>query len=240
MVLMALLFIGQLTYAQTGATYVVQPGDNLQAIANAYGVSVDAILWANGIIDPNRIRRGQSLEIPLAPFPAPTTHTVQPGERLSDIALRYRTTVQELTRLNSLPPGGFIQTGQTLQLPPGNTTVTHVVQRGDTLQRLAARYGTTWQDLAARNAIPNPNLIFPGQVLTVSPPVTFIDPVTGDFLPAAPMQHRQLTNGHYIVQRGDTLASIAASFGVNLFDLAEANHILNLNVIYVGQALRLP
>lgn len=41
------------------------------------------------------------------------------------------------------------------------------VRRGDTLIGIAARYGTTWQKIAADNNLANPNLIFPSQVLVI-------------------------------------------------------------------------
>lgn len=44
---------------------------------------------------------------------------------------------------------------------------TYTVQSGDTLSGIAAAYGTSWQRLAEINGIANPNLIFPGQVLTI-------------------------------------------------------------------------
>ncbi|WP_028484454.1 peptidoglycan DD-metalloendopeptidase family protein [Thioalkalivibrio sp. ALE17] len=42
---------------------------------------------------------------------------------------------------------------------------THVVQRNETLYRIAQRYGLEWRDLARRNAIDAPYLIHPGQRL---------------------------------------------------------------------------
>lgn len=47
----------------------------------------------------------------------------------------------------------------------GNSTYT--VQAGDTLWGIAQRFGVTVQDLCNWNNISNPNLIYPGQVLTV-------------------------------------------------------------------------
>ena len=43
----------------------------------------------------------------------------------------------------------------------------YTVQQGDNLSSIAAKFGTTWQQLASWNKIANPNLIFPGQVLRV-------------------------------------------------------------------------
>lgn len=49
----------------------------------------------------------------------------------------------------------------------GATARTYTVQSGDTLSAIAAKCGTTWQALAAKNGLSNPNLIYPGQVLTI-------------------------------------------------------------------------
>lgn len=44
---------------------------------------------------------------------------------------------------------------------------TYTVRAGDTLSGIAAKYGTTWQALKAKNGLHNPNLIYPGQVLKI-------------------------------------------------------------------------
>lgn len=49
----------------------------------------------------------------------------------------------------------------------GAAARTYTVQAGDTLSGIAAKYGTSWQALAAKNGLANPNLIYPGQVLTI-------------------------------------------------------------------------
>lgn len=98
-------------------------------------------------------------------------------------------------------------------------TGTYIVQPGDTLSGIAAKYGTTYQNLAAINGIGDPNPINIGQVLKV----------TG----------HQTTENTYFVQAGDTLSQIAAKFGTTVDDLVSRNHIANPNVIYVGQKLYL-
>src|SRR2546426_494133 len=79
---------------------------------------------------------------------------------------------------------------------------TYVVRPGDTLFRIALRFGTTTTSLAVVNGIANPNFIFVGMVLRV--------PCAGSPPPPPP------TNicSFYIVQRGDWLGRIAARFGV--------------------------
>lgn len=49
----------------------------------------------------------------------------------------------------------------------GSSETIYIVQRGDTLSGIAAKYGTTYQHLAQVNNIPNPNLIYPGQKIVI-------------------------------------------------------------------------
>lgn len=103
---------------------------------------------------------------------------------------------------------------------PQPSTVTYTVQAGDTLSGIAARYGTTYQYLADINDIANPNLIYVGQVLTISGGGA-----------SAPQQTV------YTVQSGDTLSGIAAAYGTTYQHLAEINGISDPNLIYPGQRI---
>lgn len=116
-------------------------------------------------------------------------HTVQRGENLFRLSLRYGTTVANIVAANpSVTNPNLIFVGQVLIIPTGNTQPppqqpppqqpppqqpppgqeqTYTVVRGDWLSRIAARFGTTVSALAQRNNIVNPNLIYPGQVLII-------------------------------------------------------------------------
>ena len=102
---------------------------------------------------------------------------------------------------------------------------THVVQAGENLYRIALRYGTTVQALAAANGIANPNRVYAGQRLVI--------PGSSGGSSGGGSASGQT----YIVQRGDTLSSIAARHGITTQALAAANGITNPNRIYVGQRL---
>lgn len=123
---------------QTANTYVVKSGDTLSAIASRYGVSTAALISANGMgNDPNRLKVGQVLHIPVGNVPtvhttpATTPHTVAPsttsygmytvvqGDTLSNIARRHGVTVSAIMSLNGMSPdqANRIQVGQTIKLP---------------------------------------------------------------------------------------------------------------------------
>jgi murein DD-endopeptidase MepM/ murein hydrolase activator NlpD len=117
--------------------------------------------------------------VPLAhaapPDQEPTTvYVVQLDDTLSAIASRYETTVQALVQANGIENPNLIHPGQRLVIPSASLTPeptiqkqVHVVQRGETLHRIALRYGTTVQALVAANNLANPNLIYRGQKIVI-------------------------------------------------------------------------
>ena len=110
---------------------------------------------------------------PSSPGTSVRVHVVQAGDTLSSIARRYGTTVSALVALNNLPSANTIYVGQRLIVSGGSGTTpppsgrVHVVQAGETLARIAARYGLSWRTLAAANGITNPNVIYVGQRLVI-------------------------------------------------------------------------
>lgn len=102
---------------------------------------------------------------------------------------------------------------------------TYTVQRGDSLIGIAQRYGLSYSALARANALANPNLIRPGQQLCI--PTGGQPPAAGDY-------------GLYMVQRGDTLSSIARRYNTSVRVLVQINGIANPDLIRVGQVLQVP
>jgi LysM repeat protein len=146
-------------------------------------------------------------------------YTVQSGDTLYRISLRFGVTVAALRAANTLP-GDLIYVGQRLRIPdsgsgeqPGSTT--YVVQQGDTLYSIARRHGVTVSAIEASNDLPASGYIYPGMALTIP-------------------------GRTYTVQQGDTLYSIAVRYGVTLQALAAANGITNPDRILVGQSLIIP
>ena len=106
--------------------------------------------------------------------PGERTYVVKPGDRLFSIGRQFGVNPFAIAQANNIAPPYVIHPGQTLKIPGGGTTVTpppdgrvHVVAPGENLFRIALRYGTTVQALAAANGITNYNLIFVGQQLRI-------------------------------------------------------------------------
>lgn len=98
-----------------------------------------------------------------------TTYTVKSGDTLSEIAMKYGTTYQELARINNIANPNVIYPGQVIKIN-GTAEKIYTVKSGDTLSGIASKYGTTWQKLYEKNKSVignNPNLIKPGQVLKI-------------------------------------------------------------------------
>lgn len=159
---------------QTTTTYVVQWGDTLYAIARRCGTTVEAIVQANNITDPNSIRVGQQLTLSCGGDTTTTVeHIVKPGENLFRIALTYNTTVEAIAAANGIVNPSYIWVGQKLLIPqstgapPTSPGRYHVVQPGETLYSIALRYGTTTAAIVVANDLANPNLIYAGQTLLI-------------------------------------------------------------------------
>jgi LysM repeat protein len=176
-------------------THVVQWGETLSMIAEHYGVTVEAIMAANGINDPDYVYVGQKLIIPTAYGSGPpamgpsvpgqagggcTNHyAVQWGDTLSGIAWQYGTTANELMQANNMG-SDFIYEGQKLCVPSagemsqgpsmysGQTMSTYyTVRAGDTLAGIALRFGVTQGAIIQANNLPNASLIYVDQRLVI-------------------------------------------------------------------------
>ena len=96
---------------------------------------------------------------------------------------------------------------------------THTVVAGDTPGGIATQYGLTLDDLLRFNTISDPNLIQVGQVINlVGQPEDMV----------------------YTVVEGDTVSELAVRFGKRWVEIAAANKLEDMDLIYVGQQLTIP
>lgn len=113
---------GSETRGTGSITYTVQRGNTLSQIASSYGVTVNDIVEANDIQNPNLIYPGEKLRITgststtLNPVLQNNYYTVQRGDTLSGIARRYGVTVQYLINLNGISNPNLIYPGQLIKV----------------------------------------------------------------------------------------------------------------------------
>ena len=118
---------------------------------------------------------------------SPPTYIVQRGDTLSLIARRYDTTVRALAELNGIVNPNLIYVDQRLLIPsagepPPTATQIHIVQPGETLTRIASRYGTTISVIVAANDLSNPSLILVGQRLAIPGSAADDEPLPSPFV----------------------------------------------------------
>lgn len=106
------------------------------------------------------------------------------------------------------------------------SSITYIVQPGDTLSSIALRYNTTVAQLVSLNHIANPNLIYIGQSLILTS--------------STPSSNSNTSQVTYVVQSGDTLSAIALDHNTTVTELVTLNNIADPNLIYVGETLILP
>ncbi len=132
LVIMALLLmapIGTALGQSCSYTYTVQAGDNLFRIALNNGLTTNQLAAQNGITNSTLIYVGQVLAINTCSGGAvagtsggttsstATTYTVQPGDNLFRIALRYGLTTTQLASYNGISNTSLIYVGQVLAIP---------------------------------------------------------------------------------------------------------------------------
>jgi LysM repeat protein len=192
-------------------------------------------------------------------------YTVKPGETLASIADKFQTEVQTLRELNFLLDDNIFA-GQVLSVPyvegmtaegaptPSPTPFTYVVEVGDTLSSIAARYNVKPGTLIEVNNILDPNnlavgtpLLIPGYVSPAGTNDSSATVGSGDSQTGTTGTGDTTATGGaageavvHVVQPGESLGQIAAEYGVDPVALADANNITNGNLIRVGQRLVIP
>ena len=149
------------------------------------------------------------------------TYKVVAGDTLYSIANKLDTSVSELMKINNLSTNS-LSVGQILKIPTkvvdiGDTEL-YQVKSGDTLYSIAKKYNISLNELKTINNLTNNDLTV-GQLLNVPSGLSLVN--------------------SYIIEKGDTLYSIAKKFDISVNKLKEYNNLTS-NLLNVGQKILIP
>ncbi len=226
---------------QQPITHKVRYGESLSILAEKYNISIPTIMWANNLTS-DIIRPDQELVIlPVSGV----LHTVEDGDTIETLAALYQTDTGAITTFNQLTdprlragdklviPGGrpqVVMTAQAEAAPAAGGTAaapakprapepfTYVVKSDDTLAKIAAKFGINVSTILYANDLSNPEVINPGQELTILP-------VPGVL---------------YTVREGDMLREVADRYGIALASILKANNLDDPSMIITGHDIILP
>ena len=165
-------------------------------------------------------------------------YTVKRGDTLSEIARDHDVSLSDVIELNELSNPDLIRPGQVILIPgvDGSVEQIHVVSNGESLNKIASIYGATASAIADANSLANPDLILPGQEILI-PTTRKKSPGSGTPSASDGESSSSRSGRYHIVQRGETLDSIAGQYsGLSPDAIADANGITN-GQVYTGTRL---
>lgn len=212
---------------------IVQPGDTLTKIAGEYQTSVGAIAAYNGLKNPNLIISGQTLVIP--PTSGELTHKVRAGDSLSLIASLYNSSVDAIGNTLIIPLAGAPTEPTPAAAPepeaaPAETIPPPVEAPTTTVAPAAPATQSAETPATAPPTTEAPASTVPATTVAPAPTVTPQPIVVGT----------GIVSTMWVVQPGDTIASIALRFDISAKRLAEVNVLAETDALVPGQRIYVP
>ena len=135
-------------------------------------------------------------------------YTIKEGDTIESISNRYNITPYVLYQLNGFLPEFVFEVGKNIIVPKSSSIYFdyYTIKKGDSLYKIASKYGVEYSLLAFINGIETDDYIYPNQVIAVP------------------------KNGvkYYVVKEGDTIGNISNNFGVDVLEIINQNQDLIL------------
>jgi len=158
-------------------------------------------------------------------------HKVRRGENLTVIARRYSVSVAQLRRWNNLGASAMLHPNQILKiergLPGKGGGSSYVVRSGDSLWKIARRFGVTVRKLKSWNNLSSRSRLYPGQSLSLRP--------SGGKSNTSP----EPGSLWHTVRRGENLSLIAKLYSTTVRKIVRENKIKNPASIKPGMKLKI-
>ena len=204
--------------------YIVQKGDTLYSIGRRFNISIDELKRINNLIS-NTLTIGQVLKLKEVGQLDNPIYIVQKGDSLYSIAKNNNISVDELVKINNLANSN-LSIGQELYIPKLEEKIEnnnlseeydfYTIKKGDSLWKIAREFDIPLPELIEINNLTN---------LTLSIGQTLLVPKLDNN-----------TNNIYIVEKGDSLWSIAKNNNLSVDELKRLNN-LDSNLLSIGQQL---
>jgi membrane-bound lytic murein transglycosylase D len=157
-------------------------------------------------------------------------HKVRKGDTLYALAKKYSLPVDALAEANGLSLRKKLSVGRVLTIPAdprkepkrAKTEQTYTVARGDTLETISRKFGTTVEDMIRTNDLKDPEMIQPKTVLTI---------------PSSKKAQASARTTQYKVKKGDTIWAISRHFDVSATDIRRWNRLDTTAQIKPGDKL---
>ncbi len=214
----------QPAYAQdtpSGPVYVVQLGDTLNVIAVKFGVTVDELIRANNLENPNMLSAGQELVIPgLEGVQGKLITEIVPlGDNLASLSRRFRIPQEMLVKLNRITSPDEVFAGANIIIPQdeANPPVSGraVTGAGQTLLEAAAASNTAPWGMVSSNGLSGSWDVLPGSALYFEGGAQTAESTGIPFISSLQIDSLPLVQGKTAVVRVKALAPLQLGGALN-------------------------
>jgi membrane-bound lytic murein transglycosylase D len=164
--------------------YLVQKGDSLTSISMKYMIDYELLKEINDLED-NLIYENEELIVPRGPswikdyLNRPDVYYVKAGDSLSSIANAFAVTISDLSLWNDVNPSKYLLIGTKILIYPkylkpskiisaNKSDIAYPIKRGDTISKIAIKFGIDKDWIIKWNKIENDSLIYPGDIIKLN------------------------------------------------------------------------